>query len=263
MKITLTSEKITKITSRITELLEASRFTIRDVAQIIGYLVSSFPVVRYGECHYRAIERDKILALKIARGNFVGHMQLSNRAIDDLNWWLVNLPDAYNLIETPPVDTSIYSDASLSGWGGVMNDIPTGGHWTADESKQHINYLELLAAFFVLKCFIGCLGGKHVKFMIDNTTAVSVINNKGTSHNDKCNEVVCDIWALCEKHAIWLTAAYIPGKQNIIADQESRKKNIDTEWMLNPQFLNTALSTFAFSPIIDLFASRINKQFDT
>jgi hypothetical protein len=73
-----------------------------------------------------------------------------------------------------------------------------------------------------LKCFIGCLGGKHLKFMIDNTTAVSVINNKGTSHNDKCNEVVCDIWALCEKHAIWLTAAYIPGKQNIIADQESR-----------------------------------------
>jgi hypothetical protein len=67
--------------------------------------------------------------------------------------------------------------------------------------------------------------------MIDNTcTAVSVINNKGTSHNDKCNEVVCDIWALCEKHTIWLnTAAYIPGKQNIIADQESRKKNIDTE----------------------------------
>ena len=67
MKITLTSEKITKITSRITKLLEASRSTIRNVAQIIGYLVSSFPAVRYGECHYRAIERDKILALKIVR----------------------------------------------------------------------------------------------------------------------------------------------------------------------------------------------------
>jgi uncharacterized protein (UPF0297 family) len=49
MKITLTNEKITKITSRITELLEASRSTIRNVAQIIGYLVSSFPAVRYGE----------------------------------------------------------------------------------------------------------------------------------------------------------------------------------------------------------------------
>jgi uncharacterized protein (UPF0297 family) len=67
MKITLTSEKITKSTSRITELLEASRSTIRNVAQIIGYLVSSFPAVRYGECHYRAIERDKILELKIVR----------------------------------------------------------------------------------------------------------------------------------------------------------------------------------------------------
>jgi uncharacterized protein (UPF0297 family) len=122
MKITLTSEKITKITSRITELLEASRSTIRNVAQIVGYLVSSFPAVRYGECHYRAIERDKILALKILRFKVL--------------YWLP--------------------------------------------------------------------GVKHAKFMIDNTTAVSVINNKGTSHNDKCNDVVCDIWALCEKHAIGL-----------------------------------------------------------
>ena len=50
-----------------------------------------------------------------------------------------------------------------------------------------------------------------------------------------------------------------PGKQNIIADQESRQKNIDTEWMFIPQFLHLALSNFAFSPIIDLFTSRINK----
>ena len=78
MKITLTSEKVTKIIGRISELLEAPRPTIRNVAQVIGYLVSSFPAVRYGECHYRAIERDKILALKTARDNFDRHMLISN-----------------------------------------------------------------------------------------------------------------------------------------------------------------------------------------
>ncbi|CAB4029258.1 Hypothetical predicted protein, partial [Paramuricea clavata] len=46
MKITLTREKIAKISARITEILALSK-TIREVAQIIGYLVSSFPAVRY------------------------------------------------------------------------------------------------------------------------------------------------------------------------------------------------------------------------
>jgi hypothetical protein len=64
-----------------------------------------------------------------------------------------------------------------------MNTVSTGGHWTAYEGQPHINYLEILAAFFTLKCFLYSIVGKHVKIMIANTTAVSVINNKGTSHN--------------------------------------------------------------------------------
>lgn len=91
MKITLTGGKIAKISARITEItLHRSKLTIREVAQIIGYLVSSFPAVRYGECHYRAIEHDKIIASKTAKGNFDSHMHLSPRAVQDLNWWLVN-----------------------------------------------------------------------------------------------------------------------------------------------------------------------------
>ena len=68
---------------------------------------------------------------------------------------------------------------------------------------------------------------------------------------------------LCEQHNIWLTAAHIPGKQNITADQESRNQNVDTEWMLNPNYLSTGLRKLHFSPQVDLFASRLNKQFDT
>ena len=90
MKIKLTNEKITKM-SRISYILNSERYTIREVAQIIGHLVSSFPAVRYGECHYRVIEHDKIEALKIAKGNFDKYMQLSTRSIEELNWWLLNL----------------------------------------------------------------------------------------------------------------------------------------------------------------------------
>ena len=34
---------------------------------------------------------------------------------------------------------TIYSDASLTCWGGVVNSTSTGRQWSEDESKNHIN----------------------------------------------------------------------------------------------------------------------------
>ena len=132
-----------------------------------------------------------------------------------------NLPTAFHFIQVPGIDCIISSDASLTGWGGAMNDISTGGSWQPSEAKHHINYLELLAAYFVLKSFLKDVKGTHIKMMIDNTTAVSVINNMGTCHSDPCNSIACKIWTLCEENCIWLTAAHIPGKDNVTADYES------------------------------------------
>ena len=261
VKITLKTDKITKITNCINRLLAMHSPSIRQVAQVIGYLVSSFPAVKYGKCHYRAIENDKIVSLKFAKGNFDSKMTLSLGAKEQLHWWLQNLPISFNDIETPPVNVIINSDASLSGWGAVQGDSSTGGQWNPSEACHHIKYLELLAAYFALKSFIKSIVNKHVKILIDNTTAVGVINNMGTCHSDPCNSIACKIWVFCEENNVWLTAAHIPGNQNIIADLESRCKNIDTEWMLNSVYPFDALSELSFLPTIDLFASRLNKQF--
>ena len=34
----------------------------------------------------------------------------------------------------------------------------------------------------------------HMKIMGDNTTAVNIINNMGTSHSDSCNSIAKEIW---------------------------------------------------------------------
>eukprot|EP00794_Sanderia_malayensis_P016482 gene16482-18121_t len=262
MKITLTKDKITKLINSMSNLLEKNTSSIRQVAQVIGYIVSSLPAVRYGQCHYRSIEKDKINALKEAKGNFDAQMYLSSKARLELNWWLANIYTSFNYIQQPKVDAVICSDASLFGWGAVMENTSTGGQWSYTEAKNHINYLELLAAYFALKSFFHEIGGKHVKIMIDNTTAVAVINTMGTCHSDSCNSIACEIWQFCETNVMWLTAAHIPGTENIIADRESRNTNIDTEWMLNPKVLFEVLHDIPFSPTIDLFASRLNHQFD-
>ena len=149
------------------------------------------------------------------------------------------------------------------GWGAVMNDSLTGGRWSPSKAENHINCLELLAALFALKCFQSSLSGKHVKIMIDNTTAVSVINNIGkhvkvinVTHLElKFGNFVCH-------NIIWLTAAHIPRSFNYRTDKESRDfRSEDTEWMIDPTLLGIALDALNFKPQIDLFASRLNRQF--
>ena len=63
------------------------------------------------------------------------------------------------------------------------------------------------------------------------------------------------------KSNIQLTAAHIPGKQNIIADRESRVYHVDSEWMLSPRYLHQSLNLLSFKPNIDLFATQVDRQF--
>ena len=58
-----------------------------------------------------------------------------------------------------------------------------------------------------------------------------------------------------------MTAVRIPGKENIIADRESRVCHVDSEWMLSPRYLHQSLNLLSFKPDIDLFATQINRQF--
>ena len=59
----------------------------------------------------------------------------------------------------------------------------------------------------------------------------------------------------------WLSAAYIPGSQNKIADFKSRHSNENTEWSLSP-VLFARLSQVFYIPWVDLFASMLNRQVD-
>ena len=59
---------ILNITARIRPIeLLALLSSIHEIAlPVVDHLVFSFPAIRYGECHYRAIEHDQITELKTA-----------------------------------------------------------------------------------------------------------------------------------------------------------------------------------------------------
>ena len=45
------------------------------------------------------------------------------------------------------------------------------------------------------------------------------------------------LWFWCIAHGIWITAAHVPEKKNVVADRESRHE----EWKLDPCLLQAVL----------------------
>ncbi|XP_028404044.1 uncharacterized protein LOC114526666 [Dendronephthya gigantea] len=263
MTIRLTRDKALDLKQECQTLLKSEKSKpIREVAKVIGKIVASFPGVMYGPLYYRYLERDKSQALKSEKGNFDAHMVFSPKAKSELNWWVANVTTAYQRLEREAPQSTIYTDASLSGWGAEFQGNATGGNWTEAESKMHINYLEMLAIYLGLKTFLSKKVRLHIRIMCDNTSAVSILNHMGTSHSDPCNELTKLIWEWCIHRKIWISTVHIPGKNNIVADIESRRDKKESEWMLNKASLSDALENLRAAPNIDLFASRINKQFN-
>ena len=82
----------------------------------------------------------------------------------------------------------------------------------------------------------------------------------GGSHSLQCNEMARKMWLWAYHRNRWLSAAHIPGVQNVEADRESRVFSTNTEWMLNPGMFKRMFSECTLKPTIDLFASRINAR---
>lgn len=68
------------------------------------------------------------------------------------------------------------------------------------------------------------------------------------------------LWQWCEVRDIWIEASYIPSKDNVVADEESRTLPTVTEWELNSRTFSAIIDVFGV-PDIDLFASRANSKY--
>lgn len=233
---------------------------LRDYAHLIGVLVAACPAVRYGWLYTKQLEREKLLALQ----NFYSYdtkIKFSNKVLHDLNWWMNKVKVASCPMGPLEFDIEIFTDASRTGWGAYANEIRASGQWKTHEKCFHINYLELLAAFFGLKCFAYDKSNCTILLRIDNVTAISYINRMGGVRFPHLNNLARTIWQWCEERKIWLYASYINTKDNIEADQESRRINPDTEIELNRSAFQI-ISQKLGQPDIDLFASRTNAKCD-
>ena len=258
MTVRLTAEKIDNIVGECRSILTKGAVTIRALAQLVGKLVASEPGVPHAVLHYKPLEQEKDRVLKQHFGKFEEKIVLSRVAKCEIQWWIDNLHSCVKPVSRGPPDMILKTDSSKTGWGGIVENtsLKTGGHWSYTEQNQHINVLEMTAAFLTLQFFCATKSDIHVQLFLDNSAAVANLAHMG-GKTDELNSLAREIWFWCIKRNIWLSVAHLPGKLNVEANKMSRTLHDDMEWQLDRDvFLQVC--TVLGSCGIDLFASRLN-----
>jgi len=258
--VSLSEDKRSNIIKKASKVLTSKEISVRCLARLIGTFVATFPAVEYGPLFYRELELLKIKSLR-TECSFDKMVALTPESITEIEWWINEGVYIGKPISREHPQYVIRSDASKSGWAAVMGEKVTHGTWTHDEAQQHINVLEMKGAMFGIKALCNDLKACHVQVQIDNTTAVAYVNNMGGTHSQMCNTCTKDLLLWCKERSIWLTSCHIAGVDNVEADYYSRKKNDQTEWMLDKNVFQELCMVFGY-PEIDLFASRTNWQLE-
>ena len=81
--MSLTIDRATKLKNTCISLLAQSNPSIQEVAHVIGLMVASFPAVTFAPLFYRVLEREKVHALRLHKGDYTARMILSGEAIAD------------------------------------------------------------------------------------------------------------------------------------------------------------------------------------
>ena len=120
MTISLTQKKKASIEQLCQEVLQEEFLIIRKIAKLLGKFTSTFPAVRFGPLHYSSLERDKIFALKFAKGNFDKKMKVSQAGEINIICWMNNIEDSFSPIQIPNCTFLLKTDASKSGWAQFL-----------------------------------------------------------------------------------------------------------------------------------------------
>ena len=160
----------------------------------------------------------------------------------------------------PPPTLTLTTDASRTGWGAVLPPRRVSGLWSREDSRLHINSLELRAVLLALQSFEDVVLGQSVLVQSDNVTVVSYINHQGGTHSPSLCLLALEVWEWCLLRRVHLLASHIPGEDNLLADFLSRGKFLPSEWMLKTSVFLDFCQILSPPPEIDLFASLLNFQ---
>lgn len=257
-------EKILKLHQLVIEISQASSIPARRFLQLVGFLISLMDIVPLGRLHIRPIQWYLMEFWHPASQEWEALIPVQPQLLPHLNWWL----QRENLLKGLPLDPpapklTLFTDASLSGWGAYLEGRSVSGLWSPLELEDHINVLEMRAVLLALRHFIEVVQGQPLLIATDNSTVVAYLQNQGGTHSYPLFLLCREILLFCNRIDTSLTVRHVPGRQNLVADLLSRSQNpVNTEWELHPAVFQQIILLWD-RPHIDLFATSLNHKLET
>lgn len=248
MQLHVPPDKLDKLIHEIDYFQEKTRATCRQLQRLCGILSYCSRVIRGG----RIFSHRVVSLLKNIGTRKRIHLTPCFKA--DLLWWrsFCNIFNGsasivkYNFGEGPTITT----DSSLAGYGlyisaGMYSDWQAGWfetdsvpgdtaglnpdheHWKNVRKPlvvprdDNINLLELIPVWLSVVRFAPRFRDCHIVLQTDNTQVISMVNC-GKSSNISCMCLIREIFWLCILYNVYLTARYVPGCNNYVADSLSR-----------------------------------------
>lgn len=156
------------------------------------------------------------------------------------------------------------TDACPNGWGFQVGsgDLRGGESWHPVLDQRlltcHVVFLETSAVLRSMIAVKEVVRGRTVEVKVDNKWTKAYLENGGGRRED-LTKIVEEIWTFCVDHDInLLQTSWIPGAENSVADEESRR--VDTgDWELKSEVFK-ALDERWGPHTVDRMASAANAQ---
>lgn len=267
--------------------------TPRSLSTLLGKLRFVAPAVHMAGARLAELQRLKNECRR--RAGWDGVVQLTERALDDIEWWLHTLVDkGAQRFELRP-SVVLVTDASSRGWGAARLDndaarqvqarVQMGGSvaasrlppeelWNsgtatargfwgqAGRHRRSNNFRELKAILNGLDKLVPRREDgqrQDVLILTDNSTAASCIR-RWYSPSPRLLALVTRVAALAEERQLRLVSQHVPGTKIGQADTLSRAPRDD--WKLKPDVFRRVQQRLDLRQpcSIDLFASRTSTQ---
>lgn len=227
MELRLPQEKLLRLHQLIEEwLAKKPRASVRkrDLASLAGHLQHACIIIRPGRTFLR-----RIFDLLATVAHPDHYIRLSAGFRSDLMWWKLFLGEWNGIslmraIGKQFADVSVFSDAS-GNWGcGAYSgsqwfQLP----WTGKVVEQQIAVKELIPVVVAAVVWGKQWKGLDVKCHSDNQAVVAVMQTR-TSRDPNIMHLLRCLSFMEARFEFYLSAEYIPGSQNDLADDLSRNR---------------------------------------
>jgi hypothetical protein len=253
-------ETLNKISAWSVILHSVCVLSVKDFLSLLGLLNHACKFIDLGRLHLRPLQ----FYLKCKQADLrelYAYVSLDPIFFVAWSWWenttrlMAGVP-----FQGPVPQVTLFTDASLQGWGATVLSHSAKGLWSKAERRLHITVLELRAVRLGLQALLHLVSDRCVHIMSDNVATVAYIRNEGGTHSISLYREVRDLLTWCRQHGIRLVPAFIPGCRNVGADSLSRQRKVlSTEWSLQKAVFRRLLQAVPDIEV-DLFATRWNHQ---